>query len=304
MRFPLRVARSESRQLRLGAVTFLLVGTLGCTAGIGGSRIGSVPGNDGVPIAYETVGDGSVPLVFVHGWMCDRSFWRLQRETFAAGHQVVLIDLGGHGESGRQRGDWTIGSFAEDVMAVLQTLDLENAILVGHSMGGPVIAEVATRTPNRILGLVAVDAYQFLGMPALNGNGVSSIVSPFEEDYEAAALGSVQDMFVETSDPVLAEQITEGMLAGPPEIGIPALRGIFEWYRDEGAAVLGGLTLPIAVINSTEYFPTNLDRLGQLAPSSEVTLMEDLGHFVMIEDAPGFNSLLADAIAEMTGLGG
>ncbi|MEJ2540928.1 MAG: alpha/beta hydrolase [Gemmatimonadota bacterium] len=239
--------------------------------------------------------------MFVHGWMCDRTFWRSQTEEFAADHQVVLIDLGGHGESGRGRVDWTMGGFPEDVIAVLDALDLDDVILVGHSMGGPVVAEVAAKVPNRIRGLVAVDAYQYFGLPVLRGTGVATMVARFEAEFVGAARTVVQNMFVETSDPALIERITGKMLAGPPEVGIAAMRSNFEWYRDEGAAVLGELTLPITVINSTEYFPTDLDLLGEIAPSAVVTLMDGVGHFVMLEDASQFNGILTDAIADMTG---
>ena len=55
--------------------------------------------SDGVDIHYEVYGKGEPTLVFIHGWSCDRSYWRAQVEYFAKQYQVITIDLAGHGES-------------------------------------------------------------------------------------------------------------------------------------------------------------------------------------------------------------
>jgi pimeloyl-ACP methyl ester carboxylesterase len=89
---------------------------------------------DGVPISYEVHGSGKPALVFVHGWSCDRSYWDAQRIPLSNHYQIVTVDLAGHGQSGMGREEWTIASYGEDVAAVVKELDLENAILIGHSM--------------------------------------------------------------------------------------------------------------------------------------------------------------------------
>src|SRR5690606_25244475 len=96
------------------------------------AREGFVPSKDGVRIAWTLRGDGP-PLVFVHGWSCDQAYWREQVDHFAEHHSVVTVDVAGHGKSGLGREEWTIASFGADVAAVLQELDLEGAILIGHS---------------------------------------------------------------------------------------------------------------------------------------------------------------------------
>ncbi|HSO22814.1 MAG TPA: alpha/beta hydrolase, partial [Chondromyces sp.] len=64
---------------------------------------GTVPAPDGVAIAYTVAGSGSAALVFIHGWMCNQSFWLPQVDEFAPTHTVVTIDLAGHGQSGTAR---------------------------------------------------------------------------------------------------------------------------------------------------------------------------------------------------------
>ena len=73
---------------------------------------------DGVTISYDVQGRDEPALVFVHGWCCDKSYWKFQVPYFAKQHKVVTIDLAGHGRSGLGREDYTIKAFGEDVVAV------------------------------------------------------------------------------------------------------------------------------------------------------------------------------------------
>ena len=116
-----------------------------------------VRSTDGVPIHYTVQGKGEPALVFVHCWTCDRHLWDGQVPAFARDHRVVALDLAGHGESGRGRKEWSIEAFGQDVKAVADKLGLERMVLVGSSMGGPVILEAARRMPGRVVGLVPVD---------------------------------------------------------------------------------------------------------------------------------------------------
>ncbi|HQO83876.1 MAG TPA: alpha/beta hydrolase, partial [Synergistales bacterium] len=88
---------------------------------------------DGVPISFEVHGDGEPALVFVHGWSCDARYWSAQTPLFSLKHRVIILDLAGHGHSGMGRSKYTMGSFGEDVRAVVEATDTKKAILVGHS---------------------------------------------------------------------------------------------------------------------------------------------------------------------------
>jgi hypothetical protein len=61
-----------------------------------GSESGTVSSADGVPIAYEVRGQGPTTLVFVHGWSCDRNYWRHQMDGFQGEYRVIAVDLAGH----------------------------------------------------------------------------------------------------------------------------------------------------------------------------------------------------------------
>jgi len=100
------------------------------------SLSGSVISSDGVPIHYQVQGSGTPTLFFVHCWSGDQTYWKAQVSHFSPHYRVVTLDLAGHGKSDLNRKDWTISAFAQDVVAVVDDLNLDEIVLIGHSMGG------------------------------------------------------------------------------------------------------------------------------------------------------------------------
>ena len=84
------------------------------------SQTGIAQSADGVAIHYATHGQGEIALVFVHGWAINRRYWDEQVPAFARTHRVVTLDLAGHGRSGRERKDWSMAAFGQDVRAALR----------------------------------------------------------------------------------------------------------------------------------------------------------------------------------------
>src|SRR5262245_15599865 len=172
---------------------------------------------DGIPIAYEASERGPRALLFVHGWSCDRTYWRYQVAEFAKRYQVVAIDLAGHGQSGTDRKSWTIPSFGGDVVAVADALELQDIVLIGHSMGGDVIVEAALSLEDRVAGVIWVDTYHRLTEPE-TPEQVEAFLDPFRRDFAGTTRALVQRMFPTGADGELIEQIARAMSAAPPDI--------------------------------------------------------------------------------------
>lgn len=254
---------------------------------------GTAVSKDGVPIAWTLRGNGS-PLVFVHGWSCDQSYWRGQVHHFAEHHTVVTVDVAGHGESGVGREDWTMASFGGDVAAVLEELDLEDAILIGHSMGGDVIVEAARQARDRVSGLVWVDTYRELGTPRTDEE-VEAIMAPFREDLDGAMRELIASMFPADADPELVAWVIEDMTSAPREVRLGALHNAISFDR-EIPGLLQELRLPVVAINAGNQ-PTDVESMNR--HGVEVRVMPGAGHFLMMDDPQRFNTLLADTIASL-----
>ena len=249
---------------------------------------------DGVPVQFEVESGDGPPLVFVHGWSCDRTYWSHQLSSFAARHQVVTIDLAGHGESGTGRTSWTMPAFGGDVVAVIQKLELRAPVLVGHSMGGDVIVEAALAVPVGASGLVWVDTYSSLGEPRTQAE-LEEFMSPFRDDFVAATRDFVRQTLMPGADQKLAEWVAADMSSAPPEIALDALRHAI----GNAAAVLSGLerlTAPVVAINP-DHRPTDVESLRR--HGVKVVLMSGVGHFPMLEDPDTFNRVLGETIAGM-----
>ena len=247
---------------------------------------------DGLAIHYDVHGNGSPSLVFVHGWSCDRTYWGGQVDYFAERHQVVTIDLAGHGESDTGRESWTMPAFGGDVVAVMERLGLRSTVLIGHSMGGDVIVEAALRLPGRVAGLVWADTYNTLGDP-ITDDELKAFAAPFREDFVPATRALVRNMFLASSDPELVERVVNDMSSAPPDIAVDALEHA---VGNSGPilAALSQLTMPVVAINPGDR-PTDVEALRR--HGVRAVLMPGVVHFLMMEDPETFNRLLEEAIA-------
>jgi len=251
---------------------------------------------DGISIAYEVRGEGKPALVFVHGWCCDRSYWNKQLPHFAEKYKVLSIDLAGHGESGLDRKEWTMGAFGEDVVAVINKLDLDQAVLIGHSMGGPVILEAARLMPKRVIGLVGVDTLKDFEFKYTQEQ-IDNWFTPLRADFVEGTRDFVRTMFTPNSDPALIEKIATDMSSSPPMIGLRAVEGYIDFQNNEIIQVLKEVQAPLTCINS-DMEPTNVETNQHHSPSFKARIMSGVGHFNMMEDPETFNRLLEETIQE------
>ena len=256
---------------------------------------GVTQAKDGVELHYESGSSGSPALVFIHGWNCDRSYWSAQLPFFAATHQVVAIDLAGHGDSGINREEWSMANFGADVAAVADALQLEDIILVGHSMGGPVALEAARLLKERVKMIIGADTLSDVSLRYADEQ-LAGMLAAMEADFPGTVEGLVRSsFFLPTSDPALIDQIARDMSAAPPTAGIGAFEGFARWFDEDVEKTLADIAVPIHLINS-DYRPTNTSAGQALTASFEATLMSGVGHFVMQEDPAQFNAIMAELL--------
>src|SRR5699024_6690026 len=112
-------------------------------------------------LAFRAVGSG-LPVVFLHGTSANFSVWHTVQEELKSKALTVSLDQRGHGRSDKPDNGYTGMDFAADVVAVLDTMKLDKAILVGHSMGARNAWLTAAYFPDRVVSVVSVDYTPFV----------------------------------------------------------------------------------------------------------------------------------------------
>jgi pimeloyl-ACP methyl ester carboxylesterase len=243
-------------------------------------------------IRFEDQGDGTPALVFVHGWSCDRRYWREQLPFFASRYRCVTLDLAGHGDSDTDRTSFSMASFGEDVVEVVDALALDDMVLIGHSMGGDVIVEAALRLKGRVRALIWVDTYRELGEP-MTSDDIEAFAEPFRRDFPGTTEKFVREkLFSRDTDPALVAWVARDMASAPPPVALDAM--VHSLANETPViAALPLLKVPVVAINP-DYVPTDVGNLA--AYGIEVRILAETSHFLMLESPDRFNRLLDEVI--------
>jgi len=252
---------------------------------------------DGNLITYETRGRGDTALVFIHCWACNRDFWREQLPYFEGDYKVIALDLPGHGSSGAQRADWTIEAFGQDVKAVLDDQKVENAILIGHSMGGPISLAAAKYLDDRVKGIICVDSLHNLERitPA---STMAPFIEAMEKDYRAMMTNMSDAMFPKGGDAEIKAYVLEEAL-GADQASVIAVMSDF---ADLDLTVLAReAKAPIRCINAAPLppaIPETTIETNQKYADFDAVLMEGVGHYLHLEKPDAFNTQLTEIIEQ------
>ena len=257
-----------------------------------------VPSKDGTPISYEIYGAGESTLVFVHGWSCDARYWRAQLPHFAENHRVVMLDLAGHGHSGMTRSQYTMRAFGEDVKAVIEATGSRRVILIGHSMGGSVIAEAARLIPNRVKGLIGVDTLENIEYP-ITREELKKMIAPLEKDFRAGSRQFVEEMISPQTDPQHREWILSDMSAAPPAVALSAMNNMMSQYiTGEAAKIFDEIRIPVITVNG-DMWPVNYEANRRHMLSFDAIVLKGADHFLMLNRPEQFNRALETAISKL-----
>lgn len=250
---------------------------------------------DGTQIFYNTYGKGKQTLVFVHGWSCDSRYWKEQVPYFSKKFQVITLDLAGHGHSGSNRNNYTMPSFGEDVKAVIKKTNAQDIILIGHSMGGWVIAETANILPETIKGLIGIDSLENIEYP-MKKEEYEMMVAPLKKNFQKSCREFVKSMISPDKNVELNEWILSDMSAAPKVVALSAMESFMEQYISGRASRLfEEIRLPVITVNADKW-PVNFEANRNHMFSFDAIIIKDSDHFLMLNKPKRFNTELSKAI--------
>jgi pimeloyl-ACP methyl ester carboxylesterase len=240
---------------------------------------------DGIRIHSSSAGTGKTTVVFVHGWTCDSSSWVGQVPALTSTYRVITLDLPGHGQSASPAdGKFSMDLFARAVEAVRAEEKADRIILVGHSMGAPVIRQYARLYPKRVAALVAVD-----GPLDMRGFGAGMKPPPLAgADGRKTREAMIHSMFINETPKALQQQILAMMLKAPEATAVGAMKAMFDAANAKDDVTIAPA---LAVYAGTAQVPRAED-MKKVLPNYEGTQMAGTGHFLMMEKPKQFNDLL------------
>lgn len=261
---------------------------------------------DGTRLRIIDSGSGT-PVLFLHGFGASMYTWRHVLPVVAGGgYRVIAVDIRGFGFSDKPRHGYSNAAYAQLMTALLDSLHITSAVLVGHSMGGAIATEVALRSPDRVRGLVLLDA----AGAGVRWPGVLKIARlPFVGAIATALRGRWITGRILRSTYADPRKVTEADVdqyyapVAAHEYG-PALRGVLREFRFDtlvGTGRLRALETPTLIFWGDADRWISLDqgtRFARELPRSAFVIVPRAGHTPAEEQPEAVNRVLMEFLKE------
>lgn len=255
---------------------------------------------DGRAIRYLETGreHAGRPIVLIHGFGGDLNNWMFTQPGLAEDHWVIALDLPGHGGSSKDVGAGDLAALSAVVAGLLTTLDIPQAHLVGHSLGGAVALRMALDTPDRVASLSLISPASF--GDEIDGSFITGFIAAGRRKELQPVL---QKLFKNKSlvsrdmaDDLLKYKRLDGVAAA---LGTVAAANFANGRQQEilhgRLAELSGLPVQIIWGDADEIIPVG--HVKNLPAGIVMHVLADAGHMPQMEKAAEVNRLIADLVA-------
>ena len=255
---------------------------------------------DGARIDVHVSGDKRAPaVVLLHGFPLTRNIWDAQAELLAESHFVVLPDLRGAGASSAPQGPYLIEMHAADIAAVLDSLNVERAAFVGHSMGGYVTLAFARMFTERVTGIALIASRLRADTPqeAAARYDLAALVES-EQNIEpviATYLPRMLSQRTRIALPAIAERAYEIARRNAPRGVAATLRGLA--MRVSGEDIAEDLDLPMVMVTGGDDAVIGMEEARAVAerfPRGRLAVCAHSGHLPMMEEPACVQAALAE----------
>jgi non-heme chloroperoxidase len=262
---------------------------------------------DGAKIYYQDQGEGQ-PILLVHGWLCSSKFWRKNVPEFSKAFRVVTLDLRGHGNSSKGLTGHTIAQYARDVREVIEHLGLQDTVLVGWSLGGPVVLsyyeQYGRNTRLKALGLVDSSPFPF-SPAAWNSHalrnydyvGMNEMFADYTANPRKFAIAFTTRMFKQEPSDADMDWVVAEMMKTPTWIAEAAYS---DFVLSDYAKSLPAIEVPVIVFAANSGVFSNGIAMGKAIadqmPRATFIPFEDAGHILFYEQPQKFNAALMDFV--------
>lgn len=253
-------------------------------------------------IYYQDHGRKDAPaIVFIHGWSCDHTVWRLQVPELRKDYRLIIVDLPGFGSSSKPANiAYTPDYLAEAVSTVMSSAGIGRAVLVGHSSGFAVARRFAIKYPEKTAAICDVDgvfmdlAWDPKALEAFKAEMDTFMKGLNGKDREEFVRWFVNMTFYGKTPEPLQKEIMALMTKANAYAANSAMEEMWRLQEWERAVVKAPM---LAIYAKIPELP--LDEEAQLKtqfPNLTYVEWDDTGHFLMMQHPKRFNKLLSDFI--------
>ncbi len=250
---------------------------------------------DGEDIFYELLGEGDITLVFIGGLGAPtgRICWRNQLHL-AEKYRLILIDLPGHGQSSKNREKYTMELYGQDIKKVIESINLDNNILIGWSLGGAAVLEAEVLMSERVLGIIPVESLFPNSLNTkLDEEVIKNIIKPYEEDFVGAYTNLIDSFLSEKFDQEEIDLLHTQTKTLDSRSIISALTELVRWDMYKVLPEVRTQIKSIIAERSTEHYPKE-----EYEKNLDAVYVKDVGHLLGFEDPVAFNEALVRVINE------
>lgn len=280
------------------ALALAVAQTSGGTMSGGSMEAGSfVELDDGARVYYEVHGEGE-PMVLVHGYPLNGGLFRDNVGPLSEQFQVITLDLRGYGRSETPSSEGSIATYASDVFAVMDAAGVEQAIIGGMSMGGPIVFEMYRQAPERFRSMILNDTIAAGAVPAEAGLwqgvgrqaetlGVASLVDFLMPDMLTADTRMNRPELVAYLGSLMEQASQEAAIAGAEALET----------RPDSAATLSEITVPTLILTGQQdsLYPYEIAQsMNEAILNSELVLLPGAAHAAIIEAADEANAAILE----------
>jgi len=247
---------------------------------------------NGITLAYSDQGQG-LPVVFLHAFPFNRTMWAPQLTSLSDRYRVITVDLRGHGESDAPFWRYSMDLFADDVKGLLDHLDIQQAVLVGLSMGGYLMFAFHRKYRERIKGLVFCDtraeadtqelaAWRFALAQKIYKEGTKAVVAEMGPKLLSAAAYQTRPELVRLVETIGLSTQMSGAIGD--------LMAIAE--RPDSSPDLAGIACPTLVLvgdGDRLTTPEENRRIAERIKGAKITIIPSAGHISNLEQPEAFN---------------
>ncbi len=256
-------------------------------------------------LSYDDVGEGAIPIIFLHGFPFDKTMWAGQLEFLKSGYRAIACDIRGFGASHDEASYLTINLFADDLIVFMSKLNIDKAIICGLSMGGFIALNAQKRFPDRFEALILCDTQCIADTPEVKAKRYKTI-----DDIKANGVTEFNEGFIKsvfhkdslTDKKEIVEKVRGVVFSNSQHIITMGLTALAE--RSETCSTLDEIDIPTLIICGKEDVVTPLAQSESMHKNIEgsiLQIIDDAGHVSNLEQPFEFNKHLYDFLATLKG---